>query len=262
MKSTKAKPKTKRKTEGKTPAHPARENRSCRRRHPQARRRNSGETRRSLPASHLRARAYESFPIADRHHSLGAVHRRAREPGHEITFQKYPTPETFAYANPSELEVQIRPTGFYRNKSKSIQGASKKIVEEFSGAVPRTMESFDATRRRAKNSERRPRHGLWRGRRRRGGHARAKAFRAARSHAEYGSKKNRTGPDAHYPQGEMDLVLASAYLARPTRLPGAKTAVHRMQPRADLLLEGQNDMIRPRVRPLQRAGQRRACPRR
>jgi endonuclease-3 len=57
-------------------------------------------------------------------------------------FQKYPTPETFAYANPNELEVQIRPTGFFRNKTKSIQGASKKIVEEFSGAVPRTMEEL------------------------------------------------------------------------------------------------------------------------
>jgi endonuclease-3 len=57
-------------------------------------------------------------------------------------FQKYPTPEALAYANPSEVEAEIRPTGFFRNKTKSIMGASKKIVEEFSGAVPRTMEEL------------------------------------------------------------------------------------------------------------------------
>jgi endonuclease III len=57
-------------------------------------------------------------------------------------FPKYPTPEAFAYATPKDLEQDIRPTGFFRNKTKSIMGASKKIVEEFSGAVPRTMEQI------------------------------------------------------------------------------------------------------------------------
>jgi len=57
-------------------------------------------------------------------------------------FPKYPTPEDFAYANPAELEREIRPTGFFRNKTKSIMGASKKIVEEFHGEVPKTMEEL------------------------------------------------------------------------------------------------------------------------
>ena len=57
-------------------------------------------------------------------------------------FPKYPTPEAFAYANPAELEAAIRPTGFFRNKTKSIMAASKRIVEEFSGAVPRNMEDL------------------------------------------------------------------------------------------------------------------------
>jgi endonuclease-3 len=57
-------------------------------------------------------------------------------------FQKYTTPEALAYAHPRELEQEIRPTGFFRNKTKSILGASKKIVEEFGGAVPRTMEEI------------------------------------------------------------------------------------------------------------------------
>ncbi|MBZ5662183.1 MAG: endonuclease III [Acidobacteriia bacterium] len=57
-------------------------------------------------------------------------------------FAKYRTPQDFAYANPAELEQDIRPTGFFRNKTKSILGASKKIVEAFGGEVPRTMEQL------------------------------------------------------------------------------------------------------------------------
>ena len=57
-------------------------------------------------------------------------------------FAKYGTPKDFAHANPSELEDEIRPTGFFRNKTKSIMGASKKIVEEFGGEVPRTMDEL------------------------------------------------------------------------------------------------------------------------
>jgi endonuclease III len=57
-------------------------------------------------------------------------------------FQKYKTPQDFAYANPQELETEIRPTGFFRAKTKSVQGTSKKIVEEFGGEVPRTMEQL------------------------------------------------------------------------------------------------------------------------
>src|SRR5258708_4538316 len=55
-------------------------------------------------------------------------------------FAKYRTPKDFAYANPSELEQEIRPTGFFRSKTKSIMGASKKIVEEFGGEGPPAMD--------------------------------------------------------------------------------------------------------------------------
>jgi endonuclease-3 len=60
----------------------------------------------------------------------------------EVLFQKYATPKELAYANPGDVEQIIRPTGFFRNKTKSIMGASKKIVEEFGGEVPRTMEQL------------------------------------------------------------------------------------------------------------------------
>ena len=60
----------------------------------------------------------------------------------ETLFRKYPDPRAFAYATPSELEREIRPTGFFRNKTKSIMGASKGILENFGGEVPRTMEEI------------------------------------------------------------------------------------------------------------------------
>jgi endonuclease III len=57
-------------------------------------------------------------------------------------FPKYPDAKAFAYANPAELEQEIRPTGFFRNKTKSIMGASRKIIEDFHGEVPRTMDQI------------------------------------------------------------------------------------------------------------------------
>jgi endonuclease III len=57
-------------------------------------------------------------------------------------YKKYPDAEAFAHANPSELEQEIRPTGFFRNKTKSIMGASKGIIENFGGQVPKTMDEI------------------------------------------------------------------------------------------------------------------------
>jgi len=60
----------------------------------------------------------------------------------EELYKKYKKPEDFAYANPAELEQQIRPTGFFRNKTKSIIGASKGLIDKFGSQVPRTMEEI------------------------------------------------------------------------------------------------------------------------
>jgi endonuclease-3 len=54
-------------------------------------------------------------------------------------FNKYPTAEAFAEADRSELENDIRPTGFFRNKAKSIVAAARKIESDFGGRVPETM---------------------------------------------------------------------------------------------------------------------------
>ncbi|MFQ5696562.1 MAG: endonuclease III, partial [Terriglobia bacterium] len=57
-------------------------------------------------------------------------------------FQKYKTAKDFAYADPRELEQEIRPTGFFRAKTKSIVGATRRLVEKHKGKVPRSMEEL------------------------------------------------------------------------------------------------------------------------
>lgn len=54
-------------------------------------------------------------------------------------FRKYPTPKAMAEASIPAIEEEIRSTGFYHNKAKSITGAAKKLVAEFGGQVPKTM---------------------------------------------------------------------------------------------------------------------------
>jgi endonuclease-3 len=59
-----------------------------------------------------------------------------------ILFKKYPTIDHFAALQPEDLEPDIRSTGFFRNKSKSLVGAARKIISDFGGEVPRTMEEL------------------------------------------------------------------------------------------------------------------------
>lgn len=57
-------------------------------------------------------------------------------------FRKYRKPEDYLKVPATELQQDIRTTGFFRNKTKSIQGACKVLLEEFGGQVPRTMEEL------------------------------------------------------------------------------------------------------------------------
>ncbi|HLJ25471.1 MAG TPA: endonuclease III [Candidatus Angelobacter sp.] len=59
-----------------------------------------------------------------------------------VLFKKYPTPQDFAALKPEELEPDIRSTGFFRNKSKSLVGSAKKLMEEFGGKVPDDMDQL------------------------------------------------------------------------------------------------------------------------
>jgi endonuclease III len=57
-------------------------------------------------------------------------------------FAKYPGPKDFARLDQKVLEEDIRSTGFFRNKAKNIIGAAKKIVEDFEGKVPQSMDEM------------------------------------------------------------------------------------------------------------------------
>jgi endonuclease III len=62
----------------------------------------------------------------------------------ESLFSKYRTAEDYADSTPDELEEDIRPTGFYRNKARSLRAMASALVEEHGGEVPRTMSELVA----------------------------------------------------------------------------------------------------------------------
>src|SRR5260221_14544372 len=59
-----------------------------------------------------------------------------------VLFQKYPTPKAMAAATPEQLEPDLRPTGFYPNKAKSVVGASRAIMENFGVHMPDDMDKL------------------------------------------------------------------------------------------------------------------------
>jgi len=59
-----------------------------------------------------------------------------------VLFERFPEPEDLASADPAEVEEIVRPTGFFRNKTKAIIGAARMIVTEYGGQVPDTMEGL------------------------------------------------------------------------------------------------------------------------
>ena len=57
-------------------------------------------------------------------------------------FKRYPTVYDFARADPDELSALIHSTGFYRNKTKNIIACCKKLISDFNGEVPKTMDEL------------------------------------------------------------------------------------------------------------------------
>jgi endonuclease III len=57
-------------------------------------------------------------------------------------FEKYRTPEDYVRVSAEELEADIRPTGFYRQKARAVQRCCQQLIERFNGAVPRTLEEL------------------------------------------------------------------------------------------------------------------------
>lgn len=60
----------------------------------------------------------------------------------EQLFRKYRSAQDFADADPAELERDIKSTGFYRNKARSLRGSTRMIIDEYGGQVPQKMEDL------------------------------------------------------------------------------------------------------------------------
>jgi endonuclease-3 len=60
----------------------------------------------------------------------------------ERLFRKYRRARDFAAADPAVFEQEIRPTGFFRNKTKSVLGMARMLLDDFGGEVPRTMDEL------------------------------------------------------------------------------------------------------------------------
>ena len=73
--------------------------------------------------------------------SAQCTDKRVNEVTPEL-FKKYPTPQDFAAVRPEVLANDIRSTGFFNNKSKSIVGAAQTVLRDFGGQVPRTLEEM------------------------------------------------------------------------------------------------------------------------
>ncbi|MGH2400554.1 MAG: endonuclease III [bacterium] len=59
-----------------------------------------------------------------------------------VLFEKFRTPQEFASARPRDVEKIVRPTGFFRQKTKSIINMSRSLLERYGGAVPLTMDEL------------------------------------------------------------------------------------------------------------------------
>ncbi len=71
-----------------------------------------------------------------------AQDERINEVTRSVVFPKYRTAADYAGAKTAVLERELKPTGFFRQKTKSVQGAARGIVERFGGLVPRDMEGL------------------------------------------------------------------------------------------------------------------------
>jgi endonuclease III len=59
-----------------------------------------------------------------------------------VLFERYPTPEDLMHADPSELEDIVRSTGFYASKAKNLIGMATKVVTDFGGEVPTSLDDL------------------------------------------------------------------------------------------------------------------------
>ena len=141
-------------------------------------------------------------------------------------FARFPDPAALADGETEDLENRIKSTGFFRNKTKSLLGMARAVVDKHRGEIPRTMDELThlpGVGRKTANVILGNAFGL------NEGvvvdtHVTRVAFRLG-PHARDRSGEDRAGPDEDRPAREVDVVLAPADLSRPGNLCCASAAV-------------------------------------
>ncbi len=158
-------------------------------------------------------------------------------------FRKYPTIQDFARAHQAELAQDVRTTGFFNNKAKSLIGAARKIVADFQGEVPRNIDDLltvPGAARKTANVVLGSAFGIA------SGivvdtHV-TTGFAASGSDQTDRSRENRAGSGEADSQGEVDFILAPDHSARTRFMRREKSQVRRMQTRSSLLRAGQDQL--------------------
>ena len=124
-----------------------------------------------------------------------------------------------------ELERWVRPTGFFRQKSRAVRACCQALVDRFGGEVPRELRrSAQPARRRSEDGEHPARQRLrTAGDRRR--HARRPALPAPRLHDQHRPRQDRGRPRRHRPSRQPDSLLPPAPVPRPAHLPGPEAGL-------------------------------------
>ena len=144
-------------------------------------------------------------------------------------FRKYRKPEDYLKVPATELQQDIHTTGFFRNKTKSIQGACKMLTEEFGGRVPQTMEELlklPGVARKTANVVLGVAFGIAAGNS--CGHARQPFVSAAGSDKAERRRQDRTGFNGAGAAQRLDYLFTPADLSRPQSLQSAPAVVRRM----------------------------------
>ena len=156
-------------------------------------------------------------------------------------FAKYPTPRDFAAVRPEVLAQDIHSTGFFNNKAKSIVGAAQKVLRDFGGKVPQTMDEMlviPGAARKTANVVLGTAYGIAVGSGR--GHARAARLAPLDLTKANRSGQNRAGLDEDRPARPLDPFLTPDYPPWPRAVPGAQAALRRVSAGSDLLRERQD----------------------
>ena len=149
-----------------------------------------------------------------------------------VLFEKYPTVQDFAALEPEQLEPDIRSTGFFRNKSKSVVGAARKMVADFGGNVPQTMDellSLPGVARKTANVV----LGTW-FKKNEGVVVDTHVTRISRRlelTKQEDARKDRRRSDADHPSRALDRFFSRSHLARAKAVCGAQSEVRRLRDR-------------------------------